>query len=61
MIDFNICKPEGTPDYIKLAGLVIYIGLETYLGKTEKLKAGSTPELIFNLLRVIFRRKPKDQ
>lgn len=41
----------------KLVGVAAYAALEYWLGKTEKVKAGSTVEAVFNLVKRLGPKK----
>ena len=57
---FDICSSESIPVYAKVLALVIYAGVEAYLGKSEKTKSGSVLELFFNVLKMVFGTKQKE-
>lgn len=44
-------------DLWKIGGLVAWQLLELWLGKTNKVDAASTPELIFNFVKKLFEKK----
>lgn len=45
------------PLWVQLVGGAAYLGLEYWLGKTDKVKAGSVAELALNALALVFKRK----
>jgi len=45
------------PIKYELGLMIIVLGLEYWLGKTEKTKAGSTLELVYNLLKLFVKIK----
>lgn len=47
----------NAPWYAVIIAQVLYMGLEFWLGKTDKTKSGSVPELIFNLIKLFTKGK----
>ena len=55
MIDL-VCNPENKT-YVNLGLFVIYMGIEYWVGRTDKVQAGSTLELIKNAFIMVIKRK----
>lgn len=55
MIDL-VCNPENKT-YVNFALFVIYMGIEYWIGRTEKVEANSTLELIKNAFVMVIKRK----
>lgn len=53
IINLAKCTPGEKISMVKIA---VYVVLETFLGKTNLVKANSIPELIWNILSTILKK-----
>ncbi len=51
-----ICNNQN---YIFVIFYVIMMAIEYWLGKTDRVKSGSTLELIFNIIKLVLRVRTK--